>query len=359
MPTAFINTDALKHNLKQVRARAPASKIMSVIKADAYGHGALTVAKALDETDAFAVARLEEGIKLRQQGIKTPIVVLGGCVDAAALQQAIAHQLQIVIHQQKQLTELLAAEQDIAGYWLKFDTGMGRLGFEPEQYGYIVESLKQAGKMAQLSGIMSHLANADVTTDSYTETQLVRFNMFSEADDYPRSLANSAGILAWPKTHLDWVRPGIMLYGVSPFADKTGAQLDLQPVLEFRAELVAIKERKAGDPIGYGCRWHCPQDMVIGVVSVGYGDGYPREMPDGCPVLIKGQKVPMVGQVSMDMITVDLQGLPDAQLGDAVTLWGEGLPVEDIAKCAGTIPYTLLCGITERVAMTPVGAQDL
>jgi len=354
MPIAEIDLNALRHNLDIVKKLAPSSKVMAVIKADAYGHGAITVAQALNDADAFAVARFDEALNLRKQGIKAAIVVLGGCDKEAQLQDAISKNIHIVVHQQNQLEQLIDLKNNTPQFWLKFDTGMGRLGFNVDEYDEILLKLTQTSKINSLLGVMTHLANADDVEDTYSLSQVEKFNTL--ATNKSRSMANSAGIMAWPQTHYEWVRPGLMLYGLSPNEN----DINLKPVMTFKAELISIQKHKKGDAIGYGGRWVCPENMPVGVVSVGYGDGYPREMSDGCPVLINGQTVPLVGQVSMDMLTVDLRTLADAKTGDEVTLWGKGLAAEVIAKHAGTIPYTLVCGITRRVDFKEIGmAKEL
>ena len=349
-PTAHIDLAALQHNL-QVAARAvPAGRIMAVIKANGYGHGIVRVAGALEAADAFAVARVGEWVELREAGATHPLLVLAGCHDADELAAAAAHDLQLVVQHHGQVDLLNAVELDRPlDCWLKVDTGMNRLGFAPEQAVTAFRDLQACTNVHGNPLLMTHLANADDLDDDYTLTQLQCFRMVRDQLPADCSVANSAGILGWPASHARWQRPGIMLYGSSPLAGRTASELDLKPAMTFSSRLIAIKHIKAGDPVGYGGIWQAPEDMPIGVLAVGYGDGYPREMPAGTPVLINGKRAALVGRVSMDTCTVDLRGMPEARVGDMAVLWGEGLPADEIARAAGTIAYTLFCGITSRV----------
>jgi alanine racemase len=233
--------------------------------------------------------------------------------------------------------------------WLKVDTGMHRLGFLPAEVPAIWQRLTSCPLVKQAPRLMTHLANADDLHDSTSQKQIERFNAVLPGATALRSVANSAGILGWLGSHSDIDRPGILLYGVSPFKQETGCDRRLYPVMTLKSELIAIKACRQGDAVGYGGSWRCPQDMTVGVVAIGYGDGYPRHAPSGTPVLVNGQRVPLIGRVSMDMICVDLHSLSEAQLGDEVVLWGEGLPAEEVASAAGTIAYELFCGVTNRV----------
>ena len=309
----------------------------------------MRVAQTLD-ADAFAVACLEEGLALREAGVNRPILLLEGVFEAMELPLCARHDLQIAVHHPEQALMLERARlAHPVRVWLKLDTGMHRLGLEPDTAPTLFQRLRQSPAVAPDIGWMSHLARADERDCDYTLRQLQLFE--AAIADLPgeRSLANSAGILGWPQTHFDWVRPGIMLYGASPFVDSLAADEGLQPVMTFHTRLISIKRLRKGEPVGYGGTWRCPEDMDVGVAAVGYGDGYPRHAPSGTPVLINGRETPLIGRVSMDMITVDLRGHPAARLDDRVTLWGGGLPVERIAQAAGTIAYPLLCGITARV----------
>jgi alanine racemase len=358
VPTARIDLDALRHNLAVARAAAPGRKTMAVIKADAYGHGLVQVANALEAADALAVARLGEAVALHDAGCRRPIVLLEGCLDAAELAEAVARDFVPVVHHPEQLALLRAARpvRPLA-CWLKVDTGMHRLGFAPEQVADAFAELSAMDSVRGRPGLMTHLANADDRWDPTTAEQLARFQPLAERFAVPTSIANSAGILGCPDSHGDWIRPGLMLYGASPFLNGKGGEDGLRPVMTLSARLIAVNQLKAGDPVGYGGSWRCPQDMAVGVVGIGYGDGYPREIAADTPVLVNGRQTRIVARVSMDMVTVDLSGLPEARVGDQVTLWGEGLPAERIALAADTIPYTLFCGITSRVHFDYVGGQ--
>ncbi|MEZ5581547.1 MAG: alanine racemase [Candidatus Competibacteraceae bacterium] len=357
--TAHINLSALSHNLQRVRRAAPGSRIAAAVKANAYGHGLLRVARALGAADALAVACGEEAVVLREGGIQHPIVLLEGVFEAGELPLCSRLNLDIVVHHllQVEMLERTALERPIR-VWLKIDTGMHRLGINPDTADTIWQRLRSCPSVDPNIRIMSHLARADERNNDYTLQQL---QIFTEAiAELPgeRSLANSAGVLGWPPTHFDWVRPGLMLYGVSPFADSEGSEEGLQPVMTLTTGLIAINRLAKGQPVGYGGTWICPQEMDVGVAAIGYGDGYPRHLPSGTPVLVNGRVAPLIGRVSMDMITVDLRQHPEARVGDPVVLWGRGLPVEIIAQAAGTIPYTLLCAVTERVYFTEELEQD-
>lgn len=358
---AVLNMAAVSHNLQKVRDCAPHANIMAVIKANAYGHGALRLAHALaDEVDGFAVARVDEGIRLRKAGVQKRIAVLEGFTCADELDELLAHGLDAVLHSWPQLAIFEArTEQQKIAVWLKFDTGMNRLGFKATELQAVYARLMRCSIVKQPINIMTHLANADDKADAMTGKQLALFNDtlagFKLDAGSKRSIANSAGILAWPQAITDWVRPGIMLYGISPFAEATGAELGLKPIMSLHSRLIAVKPIAKGDTVGYGGSWLCEQDTMLGVVAIGYADGYPRYARVGTPVLVNGQRVSLIGRVSMDMITVDLGSQSTAKAGDAVTLWGDGLPVEEIALCANTIPYTLVCGVTQRVRQIEAG----
>lgn len=351
---AVLNVAAARHNLQKVREIAPNAKVMAVIKANAYGHGMLRLASALSAADAFAVARVDEGVRLRRAGELKRIAVLEGFTCAEELDELVAHDLDAVVHSFAQLVILEAyTERDKIAVWLKLDTGMNRLGFKAHELQAVYQRLSACSIIKQPINIMTHLANADDKEDAMTLKQLALFDdtlaTLPLSAGNERSIANSAGILAWPQAITDWVRPGIMLYGISPFAEFTGAELGLKPIMSLHSRLIAVKTVIKGDTVGYGGRWVCERDTLLGVVAIGYADGYPRYARIGTPVLVNGQRVPLIGRVSMDMITVDLGSQSTAKAGDAVTLWGEDLPVEEIALCADTIPYTLVCGVTQRV----------
>lgn len=346
---ALIDADALRNNFARVRSYAPSTKVMAVVKANGYGHGLTWTAKTLSDASAFGVASVEDGAILRDAGIQQPICLLEGFFHPEELPALVRYQLSSVVHHESQLWDLEhAGKIEPIDVWVKVDTGMHRLGFPPEALPGAIKRLKACMAAGRVR-VMSHFPTADNRFDMMTPDQIRRFQAMTLNLNVERSIANSAGIVNWPSSHLEWVRPGIMLYGVTPITGTSAAELGLKPVMTLVSELIAINPRLKGDAIGYGGDWMCPQDMPVGVVAIGYGDGYPRHAPPGTPVLVNGGRVPIVGRVSMDMVTVDLRSLPDAKVGDPVVLWGAGLPVEEIAALSGTIAYELLCCVTARV----------
>jgi len=347
---AIVDTAALRHNLGRVRAIAPASRVMAVIKANAYGHGLVPAAKALAETDGFSVARLDEGLALRAAGLANRILLLEGVFSAEQLAVAAQQRFDLMVHSVEQL-ELLEgrAGTDVISAWIKVDSGMNRLGFRTEHFADAYARLRRVANVAPDPTLVTHLANADDRRDTKTVVQLQAFAAATAALHGARSVANSAALLAWPDTRADWVRPGLVLYGVSPFPSGTGADLGLRPAMTLQTEVIAVKEVREGETVGYGGAWRAPRDSRMAVVAAGYGDGYPRSVESGTPLLVNGRRAPIVGRVSMDMITVDVTDLPGVATGDPVVLWGEGVPVEEIARHAGTIPYELICGVSQRV----------
>ncbi len=348
---AVIDLSALRHNLQQAHRAAPQQQLIAIIKADAYGHGMVPVARALADADVFGVACLEEALNLREAGIDKPILLLEGFFHADELPLIQRHKLQIVVHSEHQLAVLksLPAQALSIPVWLKVDTGMHRLGFLPHAVAEAWQRLNACPAVAPVLGLMTHLANADDSGDDTTRQQLECLAAVRPDPSIAVSIANSAGILAWPASHGTAVRPGIMLYGVSPMLGETGQQRNLRPVMTLSSELISTRQCKKDDAVGYGGRWVCPEDMPVGVVAIGYGDGYPRHAPSGTPVLVNGRRAALIGRVSMDMICVDLRGQPAAAVSDPVTLWGDGLPAEEIAGYASTIAYALFCGVTSRV----------
>ena len=351
---ATIDLNALRHNLQRVKQLAPNSKIIAVIKADGYGHGLQRVAKALDEADYFGVASLDEALQLRSKNIRKTVMLLEGVFEASEFSKAGLQNAEVVIHHISQLDMLEEYARTASNaasrisVWLKIDTGMHRLGFPPDIVQIAWQRL-QAIPLVKEVYLMSHFANADDQSDKTSEQQLQAFDAATQGLQAPKSIANSGGIIGWPDSHYDFVRPGIMLYGVTPFNKGTGLDHDLKPVMTLSSELIAVNFHKKGMPIGYGGTFVCPQDMLVGVVAIGYGDGYPRHAKSGTPVLVNGKRTQLIGRVSMDMICVDLSDQPDAGVGDPVVLWGEGLPIEEVARSAETIGYELLCHVTQRV----------
>lgn len=347
---AHIDLSALKFNLNRVRQIVGQRKILAMIKANAYGHGLIQIARELN-SEALGVASIDEALILRKNlPAARRIVVMSGFCDTEELALVIEHNLDVVIHQPEQLD--LLEKHTFAKplpVWFKIDTGMHRLGFLPHQVASAYQRLMDIPAVNKNIITMTHLADADNSDSAFVHKQLNNFDEMTQTIPSRKSIANSAAILAYPQTHQDWVRPGIMLYGASPFVERMGEQEGLQPVMTLTSKLIAIKDLLQGEYVGYGCAWQCPENMRIGIVAIGYGDGYPRHARSGTPVLINGAICPVIGRVSMDMISVDLRQQPKAAIDDQVILWGKGLPVEKVAAFADTIAYELLCDMTKRV----------
>jgi alanine racemase len=353
MVSATIDTSALRHNLNVVRRWAPRSRVMSVIKANAYGHGLVAVARALVATDAFAVARVDEGLMLRAAGINTPTVLLEGVFDREQMDAAAAAGFELVVHTREQIELLRTASAGTQfKVWLKLDSGMNRLGFKGAEFGAAHAALSALGAVQSPINLFTHLASADLPDLPTTAEQLALFAAATKSLPGDRSLGNSAAMLSFPDAQADWVRPGLLLYGVSPYAGSIGADYGLRPVMTLHSHVIAVKELSPGERVGYGGDWSAIRPTRLAVAAVGYGDGYPRSLASGAPVFVNGERASLAGRVSMDMIGIDVTDLrrPPA-LGDPVVLWGDGLPVEEIAVWADTIPYELLCGISQRVAV--------
>lgn len=347
---AIIDAKALQANLARVRELAPNSRIWAAIKADAYGHGAINTARALPQADGFALATLGEAEQLRAAGVQKPLILLEGTVDAEQARRAIELNCATVVHQPDQLAQLeaLGALVRSQSLWLKVDTGMHRLGVAPESVADYWSRLSALSD--QPVGLLSHFAAADETDPAPTEAQLAVFERAEQNTlNAPVSLANSAAILAWPVSHRDWVRPGIMLYGSSPGLGKTAQQLGLAPVMTLTAPVIAMREVAVGERVGYGGRWRAERPSRIATLAIGYGDGYPRHAPDGTPIWLGGQRVPLAGKVSMDMLSVDITDLAQVQLGDQAELWGSQLCVDEVARHIDTLGYELLTRVSSRV----------
>ncbi len=353
--TAHIDTQALAHNLSQIRLQAPNSKILAVVKANAYGHGLLDVAKSLTNVDAYGVARIEEALMLRAGGVVKPILLLEGFYAPTDLPVLVTNNIHTVVHSIEQLEALEQAELDApVRVWVKIDTGMHRLGLRPEQVPQFMQRLHDCDNVAKPLRFISHFGNADDLSSDITVKQIECFSTLTKPYEGERSLAASAGVLAWPDSHFEWIRPGIIMYGVSPFdeLDRMASNYNLQPVMTLTSSLIAVRDVKQGEKVGYGGIWTSERDTKVGVIAIGYGDGYPRCAPNGTPVVVNGRIVPTAGRVSMDMLTVDLG--PDAtdKVGDEAILWGKGLPAEVVAQYTGVIAYELMTKLTPRVAMT-------
>ena len=338
------NPAAVRANLEGVRALAPASKVLAIVKADGYGHGIVRMARALGDVDALGVASLEEAVRLRDAGIQRPIVLLEGPFEARELVEINLHRLESVVHNAEQLA-WFTRHQGTAPLWLKIDTGMHRLGFTPEDATAALAALAGSGRTLR---VMTHFHSAHIEGAQSVSSQFALFKATVRDLQVEHCLANSSALLQWPQTRCDWIRPGLLLYGVSPVAHLSAVELGLRPAMTVSSALIAVRDVPAGGTIGYGGTWRCPENMRVGVVAFGYADGYPRHAGTGTPVLVNGVRTQILGDPTMDMLMVDLRGLPSARVGDSVVLWGEGLPVEEISGHAGTIPYELLCRMRMR-----------
>lgn len=346
---ARIDLAALRDNLRVAR-RLASARIMAVIKANAYGHGLLRCAEALNEAEGFALLDVRDAIALREAGFRQTILLLEGFFSHDELPLLAEYGLATVIHSERQLAMLDAyPRRGTLDVWLKINSGMNRLGFTPEQFPAVKERLKSHPAVREIT-LMTHFAHAD--EGEGVAEQLELFKGLTANDRLPRSLANSAALLRHPATHGDWVRPGIMLYGASPFAEVSAQQLGLKPVMTLASELISVRELKAGDRVGYGGLFRADRSMRIGTVACGYADGYPRHAPTGTPILVNGTRTRTLGRVSMDMLAVDLSDIGDAAVGSKVVLWGEGMPVEEVASAAGTISYELTCALAVRVPVS-------
>ena len=348
--TATIDLEALRHNLGVARDRGAGAKVVAVVKANGYGHGAARLLPALTGADMLGVACIEEALALREAGAAQPILLLEGVFEADELPLCARLGFEVAVHEPGQLgmLEVARLERPLTA-WLKVDSGMNRLGFRPEEALAALGRLRACASLAPGIRLMTHFSSADEPGEPVTQAQIDRFAATAQSLDLERSFCNSAGVLAWPEAHAEWIRPGVMLYGVSPLAGRTGRDEGLRPVMTLTTRLISVKQVPAGEAVGYAGTWQATADSRIGIAAIGYGDGYPRHAGSGTPVLVDGRPATLAGRVSMDMLAIDLTGHPEAQVGTPVTLWGEGLPVETIASHAGTIAYELLCGITGRV----------
>ena len=364
---ATINSAALRHNIQLIKSFAPNQKLLAMIKANAYGQGLLPAAHILaDQVDGFGVARLREALEIQETGYTGKILLVEGFFDREELLKTLSRRFDSVIHcyEQLELLEQVATEwekEQQKGFWkrktkiyfpinvwLKIDTGMHRLGVHPEQVDEFYQRLKKCPLVESIS-FVSHFSRADELDCGYTEKQISTFEQATQA--YPkhaRSISASSGILYWKQAHYEWVRPGIIMHGISPHYEPI-THLGFQPVMTLSSSLIAVRTHKAGEPVGYGGTWVSPKDTKLGVIAMGYGDGYPRNAPEGTPVLINGRKVPIVGRVSMDMLTVDLGADSQDKVGDETIFWGKDLLIEEIAEHIGVISYELITKLTPRV----------
>lgn len=358
---ARIDFDALRHNYLRTRELAGGARMWAVIKANAYGHGIMRIARGLSTlADGFALLDLEDAVRLREAGISQPILLLEGFFSARDLPEIAARRLSTVVHTAEQLDWLESAQLPAGAripLFLKVNTGMNRLGISPAQVPAALARLR-AWPHAGPIGLMTHFADAD--GERGVEAQLARFAPLAAQFDGPVSMANSASLLRFPQTHADWVRPGILLYGASPAtAYMTAADIGLKPVMRFEARVIAVQQLQPGDRVGYGGLFAAERSMRIGTVACGYADGYPRHAPSGTPVAVDGVRSRLVGRVSMDMIAVDLTDIPQAGLGSVVELWGEHVSLDEVAQRAGTVNYELVCALALRVPAVEVGVADL
>ena len=344
---ATIDSGALKHNLAIVRRHAPRSRVLAVVKANAYGHGLMRAAAALSEADGFALLELEDAVRLREAGFRQRIVLLEGFFEPGELPVLLKHGLATVVHNMEQVAALErlpdGARLDVL---LKANTGMNRLGLAAAEYSEALDRLRRNARVGSIT-LLTHFADADDARG--VGWQLERLRRLPGYGSLPCSLANSAAILRYPETHGDWVRPGIMLYGCSPFPEGAGGEAGLKPVMTLESRIIAVQELQPGDAVGYGGAFQAERGMRVGVVACGYADGYPRHAPTGTPIMVAGRMTRTLGRVSMDMLCADLTEVPGAGVGSRVVLWGEGVPVERVAEAAGTVGYQLLCALAPRV----------
>ena len=350
---AVFKASALRHNLQLARESAGATKIWAVLKANAYGHGLERAARALAQADGFAVLDFQEAVRLRLAGVRKPILMLEGFFKPLDVNLLFQYQLTPVIHNADQVELIrhmdLPAELDL---YLKVNSGMNRLGFGVDNLRLTYNSLRLHPRVRSIT-LMTHFADAD--GDSGVHEQLRWFDELVQSIEAPRSVANSAALLRFKETREGWVRPGIMLYGCSPFADWSALEIGLQPGMTLKSELIAVQDLMPGERVGYGFTYEAKQQMSIGIVACGYADGYPRHAPTGTPILVAGQRTTTVGRVSMDMTCVDISNIEAAYIGTPVTLWGEGLSADEVAAAAGTVSYELLCALAPRV---PVAVEE-
>ncbi|MCA7011152.1 alanine racemase [Dickeya dadantii] len=354
--TAVIDRQALRHNLQRIRQMAPQSRLIAIVKANAYGHGAVEAARAFSDADGYGVSRLSEALALRAAGITKPILLLEGFFAADELPLLAEHQLETAVHCEEQLAALeLARLPHPLTVWMKLDTGMHRLGVLPEKAEAFYARLSACANVVQPVNIMSHFCRADEPQAGTTQHQLDCFDAFVQDKPGRQSIAASGGILLWPQAHRDQIRPGIIQYGVSPLAQGDASQWQLKPAMTLTSHLIAVREHHADEPVGYGATWTSPRATRMGVIAIGYGDGYPRDAKSGTPVWINGREVPLSGRVSMDMITVDLGPNAQDKVGDEVVLWGGPLPVEKVAAYSDISAYELITRLTSRTRLEYIG----
>lgn len=347
---ATISASALRHNYGAARRAAPQSRVLAIVKANAYGHGLERAARALKDVDGFGLIEIEGAVRLRESGFPREILLLEGFFEASELPVLAASRIATAVHNDEQL-RMLHSKPPKPGLdiYLKINTGMNRLGFVPAQVRGALDRLQESGAAKSIT-LMTHFATAD-TAGGITEA-MRRFEAATQGLTFPRSVANSAAIFAHPECHAGTVREGICLYGATPFSDRSAESLGLLPAMTLTSQLIAVRDLAADDTVGYGSTFKADRAMRLGIVACGYADGYPRQAPSGTPIVVGGARTRTVGRVSMDMITVDLSPVPNARVGTPVTLWGEGLPIDEVANPAGTVGYELMCGLAPRVPVS-------
>lgn len=348
---AHVNLEAIADNYRLACQRAPTSKTLAVIKANAYGHGMLEVARMLEPmVPAYAVAMIDEAIQLRQAGVQKPVLIMQGVNKSEEIREAAASDFWIMLHQPGQVAAVMNASLPRpVKCWVKLDTGMHRLGLAIDDFKDLHPRLLASDNVAPEPVVCTHLACADELAEPMTQQQMDLIRGTASRQNITLSIANSAGILYWPESHAGWNRPGIMLYGSCPTGSFDNRALGLRSAMIMCSEIIAVRQLATGEGVGYGLDWVAERPSIIGTIAIGYGDGYPRHAPSGTPVLVNGQRVPLTGRVSMDAISVDLTDLENVNVGDPVELWGENLSVNEVAARAGTISYELLAGLTGRV----------
>ncbi len=348
---AILSSENLIHNAKVMQKKAAPAKVIAMVKANAYGHGIRSVSLRLEPyVDMFGVASIDEALVLRKVGVKAPILLAEGAFEANELLEASALGFQLVFHNQLQLDWLnkLSLPRPIHA-WLKVNTGMNRLGFMPAQAEQVFEQLSNCEQVFNPVRIMSHFACSEDKNHPLNAQQIATFNAFAEGKKALKTLNNSAAVYNFPETNYDFVRPGVALYGYSPFEHKTPDEIGLKPVMTVQSALISVYDIEKGARVGYGARYVAARNMRVGVVAFGYGDGYPTTIAEGAPVIVNHTRCATIGKVAMDMLTVDLTHCPNAQIGDPVILWGEGLPVEDLAEYTRNSAYDILTGVQQRV----------
>jgi alanine racemase len=347
---ATVSASALRHNYGAARKAAPRSRVLAIVKANAYGHGLDRVARALKDADGFGLIEIEGAVRLRESGFGGEILLLEGFFEASELPVLAASSIATAVHSDEQL-RMLHGRPPGPGLdiYLKINTGMNRLGFAPGQVRGALDRLQESGAAKSIT-LMTHFATADLE-DGITEA-MRRFEEATRGLALPRSVANSAAIFAHPQSHADTVREGICLYGATPYADRTAESLGLRPAMTLTSQLIAVRDLEPGDTVGYGSTFRAERAMRLGIVACGYADGYPRHAPSGTPIVVGGVRTKTAGRVSMDLITVDLTPVPGARVGTSVTLWGEGMPIDEVANAAGTVGYELMCALAARVPVS-------